>query len=257
MNSIKVEFYDKELRDIELELSRIEKVVDRKAVVVKSINDVARNLVAKHKRDLPKHFDRPKNFTINSLYAQFANSKWLFASIEYKARAGKKILKQHWLAPSVFGGTRRDKGLDIALKAFNVIPPDYQAIPTDDIQTDGHGNVPAGLVKQIISYLRVDLSGTQNRVTGRMNANQRRLELKRKARFFVVPIGSTNNMSPGIYEYRAMFGGRAVRKLFSFAKAPTYEPRFPFFETSKQFVETMLPKRIMERVEAYLKSGKD
>lgn len=253
---IKIKYDDKAFQEAEANLRRIEDVVVRKEVLVKALNDTARGLVNSHKNRIVEFVDRPKKFTINSLFAWFANKSRLDASVEYKARVHKKILKQHWLAPLVFGGTRSDKGLDIALHAFRVMPADYQAIPMPDVQTDGYGNVAPGLVKQIISFLRVDLSDTQNRTRRSVNAGQRRREVKRKARFFVVAVGSVNNLSPGIYEYRAMFGGRAVRKVFSFHRKAIYQRKFPFFEESMKYVSTFFPTRVEERVRDYFVGGR-
>ncbi|MGZ3742723.1 MAG: hypothetical protein ACXVB1_00220 [Pseudobdellovibrionaceae bacterium] len=204
---------------------------------------------------MPKYIDRPKDITLKSLTTNFASGNKIEAGIEFKARAGKKIYAKHWLSSMVFGGERRDKGLERALRAFGLLPQGYMAIPTRDIRTDGYGNVPNGYVTSIISYLKTDLSGTQNRPGGKLNQRQRARERKRRAKFFVVPIGVKNNLSPGIYEYQVRFGGRAVRKVFEFQRV-SYRATFPFFTIAADFAKVNLVQRFNERFEKLMRGDK-
>lgn len=235
--SIKVEFDKKAFAIADKQLAGLSSKSQRE-IMQKSINDTVREMHAEMKRQIPKFVDRPKAITLNSLYAQFANSKFLNGFIEFKARAGKKILKMHWLAPLVFGGKRSDKGLDKILRAFNILPAGYEAIPTKDIRTDGYGNVRGNYVSKMISFLKLDLSGTQNRNSKKPKRS--------KQQWFVARFNNTQKIRPGIYEYAEGGLGRRVKMVFMFRQV-TYRKTFPFFETAQTFAAKYLPQRVMER----------
>lgn len=247
-----IQYDPKEFKELKEKVSGLEKLLQRDTVR-KSINDVARETHEKIIRDMPNYVDIPKPITLKSLYVQFASGNRLAAFIEFKAYAGKKIYSQHWLAPLVFGIERRDKGLEIALRSFGLLAPGYKAVPTKDVRTDGFGNVPGGYVTSIISYLRIDLSSTQNRPRGNLSARQWQTQVRKQKRFFVVPVGTKNSLSPGIYEYRAAFGGKAVRKVFSFSRVGPYKARFPFFQLTQDFASARFIQRFRERLDAALK----
>ncbi|MGZ3733167.1 MAG: hypothetical protein ACXU9U_05465, partial [Parachlamydiaceae bacterium] len=142
---IKIEYDPKELNNIISKVEELGKQVG-KDTLRKAVNDTARETQQKIIRDMPQFIDRPKDITLKSLYVKFASGDRLDAYIEFKAFAGKKIFSKHWLSSLVFGGQRRDKGLEVALRTFNMLPDGYMAVPTKDVRTDGYGNVPGGYV---------------------------------------------------------------------------------------------------------------
>lgn len=215
-------------------------------VVRKALNDTTRELHRKMIREIPNYVDRPRPITARSLYARYASGTKLEAGIEFKSYLGKGYIKQHWLWAMVHGGSRRDKGLERALRTFNMLPAGYMAIPTKDVRTDGYGNVPGGYVTAILSYLRTDMSNTQNRPAGKLNRRQWTRQIRRQKRFFIVQIGQRNPLPPGIYEYRGMASGRATRRVFDF-KPVSYRATFPFYDIAMRFSRETLFKRIEER----------
>lgn len=242
MDEIKISYDEKQYELIQDRLNLLEKNLQQE-VIRKSVNDVTRSLHEKLTRDIPKYIDRPKQITIKSLYAIFASAKrgTLTASVEFKSFAGKKIYARHWLYALVHGKDRRDKGLEVALKEYGYLPAGYQAVPTNEVRTDGYGNIPGGLTTSIISFLRVDRSGTQNASAKSSKSNKRR-------KFFIVKIGQRNNLPPGIYEYRDSFGRRAIRKVFIFTPVK-YKKRYPFYETAMLFASEKIKQVLFKRVE--------
>lgn len=251
---IKIDYDPKEFREIDGKLGRLSEELGRDTLR-KAVNDTARETHAKIIRDMPQFVDRPKQITLKSLYVKFASGNRLDAFIEFKAYAGKKIFSKHWLSSMVFGGDRRDKGLEKALRHFNMLPAGYMAVPTKDVRTDGYGNVPGGYVTAIISFLRIDMSSTQNRPRGKLNARQWRTQIRRQKRFFVVRVGEKNNLSPGIYEYRSSNGGRAIRKVFNFLPV-TYKQTFPFFDIASKFARSRLVQRFNDRFDSIIRGSR-
>ncbi len=214
----------------------------------KSLNDTARELQAHMRRKIDFWIDRPKDITKNSLYSQFATNTKLESKIFFKNFAGKKTYKNHWLSSLIKGGSRSDKALESALKTFGILPRGYNAIPVEDVRTDGFGNIGRGISQDIISWLRIDYSGTQNVPVNFSNDRQRQRYNKRKNRYFVVSVGSRNNLSPGIYQYRSMFGSRGVRMIFMFVPSVSYGVMFPFENIAREFSLKILPERLRTRI---------
>lgn len=220
----------------------------QKLILRKSVNDTARQTLNYIKGLIPKYVDRPKPITMRSLYARFANKDRIDATIEFKAAAGKKLYMQHWLAPMVFGVNRRPKGLDAALKAYGLLPDGYYAVPTKDIRTDGFGNVRGPYVSAMISYLRIDRSGTQNR-----SRKKKRINVKKK-RWFVARPNNKQNIKPGIYEWRYTAFGKALRMVYSFERT-SYRKIFPFFDLGLKYSAQQLFVNLKTRIDEAVLNG--
>lgn len=226
----------------------------------KALNDTTRALHEHMTKQIPTYVDRPKAVTLRSLYPSFASAKRkdLEAGIEFRSWIGKKILSRHWLAAMVFGGARRDKGFDKVLRMYNILPAGFMAVPTEAVRTDGHGNAPGTLVVQIISWLRIDPTGTQNRTGlryGEMDARQRR-RYRSANRFFVVRVGERSNLKPGIYRYKVANGTRTQpERVYEFLRV-SYRSTFPFFDIAQRFATPFLMSSIRERVAAALAKQK-
>lgn len=235
---VKVEFNKEDLAKVKDLLGKLSEEQQR-SLMVKSINDSVRTLHASMKGELAQFIDRPKQITLNSLKAGYANSQFLNGFIEFKEFLGKQQLKRHWLAPLVFGGERSDKGLDKALRAAGILPGGKVAVPTKDIRTDGYGNVPGPYVTKMISYLRIDQSNTQNR-------SRKKKQRRNDAKWFVMREGN-NRMKPGIYEYREGGLGRKVRMVFMF-ESVRYRKTYPFFEKAQEYANSIMTSRLVERI---------
>lgn len=224
---------------------------EQKSILRKSANDVANRLVKYFGYTIGKYVDRPKAITINSLFARYAKGESLDSSIEFKVSTSKANYYRHWLASSVFGGPRRDKGLDGALRAYGYLPAGYQAVPTDSIRTDGYGNVRGAYIQQMISFLRIDRSQTQNRARGEMDKKQLR-KYRRGKKWWVEVIGNRRGLMPGIYEFQEGGLGKRVKLVFMF-KQTTYRKTFPFFDLAGDYSSKSLLNIVKDRIEKILK----
>jgi len=175
---------------------------------------------------MPKVFDRPTRYTLNSLFVRAATKETKAAEVMIKDFASKGTPAIKFLAPEIYGGERRLKRYERALQAAGVLPHGMYAIPTKAAPTDAYGNVPARIFTQILSALRSSSDPYQNRTA----ASAKRAR-GRQAQWFAVT-KREGGLKPGIYQRFGFAHGSAVKPIFIFThKVPTYRQRLPFFKT--------------------------
>ena len=103
------------------------------------------------KKEMTRAFDRPTNYTLNSTFLKRATRNNLEARVWLKDNAtGKGTPADRYLAPQIFGGERRQKGLERALQAARLMPAGYVAMPAVGAQLDANGNVKRSQIVQIL-----------------------------------------------------------------------------------------------------------
>lgn len=199
--------------------------------------DVKRGLL----QQLPKVFDRPTPYTLNSLYTRPATAQRLQASVYFKddaAASNQGTPATKYLMPEVTGGQRRTKRFEVALQAAGALPKGWFTVPGAGANIDRYGNLTAGQIIQILSQLRITmLSG----FTRNMSFDARKaIAAQRRAggRFFVVPPG-VKTLAPGIYMRELI--GRNITPVVIFVRQANYKARFDFDGISSQIAAERLP----------------
>jgi hypothetical protein len=124
-----------------------------------ALNDCARQAVVEYRAALPKIFDRPTPFTLNSAYAYgSARKDNLQATVALRFTAPKGTPAEKYLAPQIEGGERHMKRFERRMAAN--MPGIGQMIPGRDASLDAYGNVSRGEIQKILSQLR--MSGENN-----------------------------------------------------------------------------------------------
>lgn len=144
-----------------------------------------------------------------------------------------------YLMPNVEGGTRRLKGMEVALRMAGLLPAGWFAVPGAGARLDGYGNVSAGQVIQVLSQLRLQIVGGFNRsMTGGRSA----INAQKRAggRFFVLPPGG--GKQPGVYQRE--FYGRNVTPVFIFVRSVRYSPRYRFDQITERTSARVLPVQV-------------
>lgn len=180
--------------------------------------------------EMAKVFDRPTPTTLRSLYLKRATKTNLVARVWFKDAFTSGIPADRYLQPEVFGGARRPKRMETALRARGLLAADEWAIPTRDAQNQ-FGNLPGALANRILSGLGAaeTVSGYQANAT-----SSRRSKKKGNAkRFFVAKIGKAN----GVWERKAFGHGAGIRPLILFVRRPpVYRQRLDFFGIAEKVV---------------------
>ena len=184
------------------------------------------------REEMKRVFDRPKPFTLNSVYYEIATA------ISLTSAVGLKELdifgRPHYLEPQIFGGVRPLKPFEVRLQRAGLLPAGMYTVPGQGVKLDSYGNISRGQIVQILSQLRTfteagfDPHPTQSR---RSKAN-----VKRAGRFFVGRPGG-GRLPLGVWQRV----GLKLQPVLIFVRSPKYAQRFKFHETAERVGRTQFP----------------
>lgn len=179
-------------------------------------------------------FDRPTKFTLESVFIRGATKRNLEAFIFLRDEASKGTPPVKYLAPEVYGGQRRVKRFERALQAAGILGRDEATVPGQLAKLNQYGNITAGTITQILSFLRASPDPMQNRTK---DPGRR----KRKPKEFFAGHIRKGGRAFGDEGPRAIFqrkGGRAIPILLFVPLADIdYEKKFDFFGIIEQVLD--------------------
>lgn len=182
----------------------------------------ARDMQEAIKRAMPSEYDRPKRYTVEGVFLKAATKAKLEAYVFLRDEATKGTAPVKFLAPSVYGGHRRVKRFERALRATGAIKGTELAIPASGAKLDSYGNVSAGTIVQMLSNLGANPSGA-NTPIGKL----RKRGKKKGNDWFVGTIGNQ----------RAIFKreGKTLKTYFLLVEESTvtYPKQFAFFDIAE------------------------
>ena len=123
----------------------------------KALNDAGFHVRKTMQDEMRSKFDRVTPYMERSPFVRRATADKLEVSIEPTYMGGKGVDPQKILQAQSFGGRRRDKRSEAALRRVGILPNGYQtAIPRDPYpgSDDGRGNLKGSFLVQIISYFQ-------------------------------------------------------------------------------------------------------
>jgi hypothetical protein len=261
--------------DLPLALEKLKGISADKwpSILAYAANQTGYYVVNKYKQQMPSFIDRPIPFTVNSIYLKPAKVDKVEATVQWREFAGTGTSGGKYLRPIVEGGGRRLKKFEKALQNAGLMPRGMLAVPTKDAPVDAYGNVPGALYTKILSYLRANPDGMQNRSVQKLKRmklknlvkgvakatfNYEKLKAKedrakkKAAKYFTVIAGRGNPLPPGIYERVNLFGG-AIRRLFNFVSETTYHATFPFERIGREAAQAKFPEKLDEAIARSLK----
>lgn len=205
------------------------------------------------KKEMSRVFDRPTPYTMNSLYVKPATKQNLEAMVWLKDATSKGTPADRYLKPQIVGGSRSLKSMEKALQSSGKMPRGYFAQPAAGAQLDQYGNVKRSQIVQILSQLQVQRGGGYD--SKRSNsAASRRTVARQGVTYFALtkPVG---RLVPGIYVKRQFAKGSAIKPVFIFTHAATYQPRFKFFEIAEQVAQRSMPSIFDQALREALQSA--
>lgn len=247
-----------------------------KAAAIKAVNDVAfQNVRPAMQDEMRKRFDRPTDYILSSPRVVVATAAQTFATIEPAYRGGKGVDPQKILNAQAWGGRRRDKRSEVALRRAGILPAGMQtAIPSSPFpgSADGHGNLKGPFLVQLLSYFQA--FGEQGYRANMKDARKKALLKRGGARLkdvgpqmgrrYIVSYGAMragarwakhgdndkrmSNLPPGIW---AVVGrtGADIRPVLMFVRSGTYTPRLDMDQVILAAnVEENLQRRMRYRI---------
>lgn len=234
----------------------------------KALNDTGFEIRRAMQDEMRAVFDRPTDYVLRSPRVRMAKADKLSVTIEPTYVGGKGIDPQKILDAQSWGGRRRDKRSESALRRVGILSAGYQSViparpyPGSD---DGRGNLRGSFLVQLISYFQA--FGEQGYRANMNEKGYKRVHQgnKRQAgrRYFVSygamrggsrmtaknePDSRAQHLAPGIWAASGT-GGADVRPVLMFVKAGRYKPRFDMDKVAKRAdAEAYLERRIRYRI---------
>ena len=236
-----------------------------KEAYAKALNDAGFMVRRKMQEALRGSFDRVTPWIERSPKVFAATQDRLAVSVaptlsttNGPSRGGKVgVDPQHVLQAQEFGGRRADKRSEVLLRRTGVLPHGYQtAIPRTPYpgSDDGRGNLRAGFVTQLLSYLGLfQEQGFKANMTERRKKNLQRGTAKQVGRRYFVAYGRlrggpTSHLAPGIYAASGTHGSN-IQPVLLFVKNPNYKPRISMERIAQQSgLQDYLDKRVRYRL---------
>ena len=161
---------------------------------------------------------------------------------------------QDVLQAQEFGGRRRDKRSESALRRAGILPSGYQtAIPATPYpgSDDGRGNLSGRFLQQLLSYMQAySESGFKANMTARRKRAVHKGTAKALGRRYFVSYGRLRgqHLAPGIWAAQGTHGVD-VRPVLMFVRTPTYRPRISMDRIARDSgAQDYLDKRIRFRI---------
>ena len=123
------------------------------------------------------------------------------------------------LGPHIYGGTRKPKGSEKAMRASGVIGGGKFIAPSKSLRLNSYGNVAGGQMQKILSSLK-SLRGAASGITT-------------KSDYFVMRLGGAGSET-GIWQRTSK---KKIKKLFNIINSPKYRPRFKFDKISNASIK--------------------
>lgn len=194
--------------------------------------------------EMRKVFDRPTTFTLNALRLKSATPQNLEAVVWVKDEAGKGTPAINFLGPHIFGGIRRHKRMESALRSAGILTRSEYAVPGAAVKLDRFGNVRAGEVVRILSQLRIQRSaGFESRMS--RGAGKARAVARAGGQYVVASPGRGRHPR-GIWK-RLKRGG--IEPIFIFVRGVRYRKRFDFFGVANRVARAEFPALFRRAVE--------
>jgi len=204
---------------------------------VKAMNKCAEQAQSELRVEMTRALDRPTRWTLDASRIVRATTNRAYADVFLKNRRGRPADKDtNELYTQVFGGARGRKPFETRLLRAGVLRSNEYTVPAKGLQLDAYGNVPAGLIRSILSQLQAASGpGYDSNASG--SARSRRT-VSRVGTIFVSRGVSTGAGLPrGIYQRRAIgtgprggrrYGYRMLLKIVT--GRPRYGSRLRMFE---------------------------
>jgi len=178
------------------------------------------------KKSMPKVFDRPTPYTLNSTYLRPATRQRLEALVKIKDEAFKGIPANKFLHAQAFGGGRNMKRSERSLQIKGYLKDNQQVVPGKGATLDGYGNIRAGAMSKILSAVQASADPYQNETTASRKRGRTR---KRKAEYFVGAPGG-GRLPMGVWQRSGFAFGSAIKPILIFTKPGRYKKRLPFHD---------------------------
>lgn len=242
------------LEAVQAELAKLSGPQARQAYA-KALNDTGFQVRRQMQAEMARVFDRPTGYILKSSYVQQATPNKLSVRIAPEnQRDSPGVDPQKILQAQEFGGRRRDKRSEAALRRAGILPNGYQtSIPRVPYpgSDDGRGNLRGAFLVQLIAYFQASPEqGYSANMTDKRKRAIHKGNKRTTGRRYFVSYGRLrgHHLAPGIWA-AAGTGGVDVQPVVMFTRVGTYRPRLSMERIAQSAdVQTYLEKRVRFRI---------
>lgn len=215
-----------------------------KRALIIGITKTAKKVKIAQKEHMQTIFDRPKKWTVNSVYSLGATADRL------QGRVWLKDLKDGvsgtpaavYLLPQITGGPRKHKKVEIGLISLGLLRPTEFLVPSSNANRDIHGNISAREISDMVNYFRN--SGTRGEQNDQISRSSERSSRRTTKQYFL------RRTARGGKIFRHVGAGAGRRQpVFSVTGQPRYNKKYYFFELSQTVIDENLQQEIADRYE--------
>jgi hypothetical protein len=185
-------------------------------------------------------FDRPTQYTLNSMTVQKATPNRLEAKIWFKDLEAKSAAtnRRHYLVTETFGGQRPLKQFEARLEKVGILPPGHYAVPGPGAPLDANGNMLKSEITKIMSWFAGfdEVGYSANKTAAGRERAKRGTRTRRGTAYFVARRTDlrTKHLQPGIYRKTRFAFGWAIKPVILFVPKSSYRKRLPFYEVGRE-----------------------
>lgn len=224
-----------------------EKSIRRAGVI--AATRTAQAVKAAIRAEMPKAFDRPTPWTLDSLFVDPARFEQQTpeARVWVKEDAGGKgVPPTKYLLPEVEGGARGWKRSERAFQAIGLLQADQQMVPAAGAPRDAYGNIPRGFIVQMLSYFsafnaagytanmskrrRAKLADRQRTADGYLKIGGVEYFISRGRGMWY---GRLQHLPAGIWSRKGIHGSD-VTPVILFVRRASYRPRLDFADIARR-----------------------
>jgi hypothetical protein len=187
-------------------------------------------------------YDRPKPYTLNSIFTKPATVATLTSIVGLKDTSSKgAIPASKYLLASIKGGFRRIKRFEVALRRAGVLPDGMVAVAGKGATMDAYGNVTAGQIVQILSYFRAfPEAGYKSNATPQTRAKAWKGGRTKRGQAYFVGRPGDGKLPLGVWKRVRFASGTAIKPILIFVDGAVYERIFELGYIVKRTVERNL-----------------
>lgn len=188
-----------------------------------AITKTAKSVEARLQSDMASAFKSPSPYVKRATFTQIANKRDLTATVGIKdmkpagGTAPSLLLKEHFT-----GGARGRKPFEKAIETIGGLPHGWRAIPGSGIKLDAYGNPSRKEISEMLGALRTKMQVFKGRGKRQMLIG-----------YFIVPVGATTHLHPGIYKRMAR---QSIKPLFIFVQSAAYKKVIDFERSANEVV---------------------
>lgn len=230
---------------------------DRKQIVfatMTTINGAAYDGMKAVQKEIESVFDRPTRWVVGGVRYTKARKDKLSSTIDLDYWGNKQgVAVEKILQAQVFSGARRLKRFEVALNKIKVLPDGYAVVPGARVELDAHGNMPAGLIVQVLAFFRAfGEQGYKSNMTDKTTKKLAKGSVRAKRRgldYVLMREGNRSGFPPGIYRRQFFgFGGSSLEPIMIFIPIPSYRRRLDFYGLAEQAVQESAERRWPEEL---------